>query len=263
MSRPKESHFFAIDSRWKEGSTRHNRLFEHRTVDVQYYGESSTIYCIWPLARERIKRSLTDPRIIFLLRHPVERTISHFQWMRRLGLERKPLLDALRESGENFDPHIDVHGNYKGYLEFSRYSKYIPEWQALFGADSVKIVTIEELKGAPLEVANNVFDFLGLAPLGAIKVQKRNQTIDTLPVGRKPNRLESALRVTLPVQILRRLGKKDALRSIKRVVIGFGAAIPALNIDSEMRAELSRLLTEEIEYYRAITFRSDPNHGNG
>ncbi|MEA3642075.1 MAG: hypothetical protein VBE63_19355, partial [Lamprobacter sp.] len=89
MSRHKESHFFAIEKHWNKGWDYHNSLF-NISKDYSYYGESSTIYCISEKSIERIQSSLKSPKFIFLLRHPVQRVLSHYRWLCALGLERRP-----------------------------------------------------------------------------------------------------------------------------------------------------------------------------
>lgn len=164
MSRPKETHFFAIEEIWEKGVDFHNSIFADGLQSSMYFGESSTIYCIHEKSVERIKASLQDVKIILLLRNPVERVISHFSWLSRLGLENRNIIEAVSESGDDFDPERSLNGNcnYMGYRMFSAYCKYVPIWQKTFGYDNVKLIETSALKSSPGDVLSDVFRFLKL-----------------------------------------------------------------------------------------------------
>ena len=78
MSKVKEPHYFSVENNWKLGSDFHNSLFESAGKnDVAYYGESSTTYCVSEVALKRIHEQLVETKIIFIVRDPVERVVSH------------------------------------------------------------------------------------------------------------------------------------------------------------------------------------------
>ena len=150
MSKLKEPHYFSIENNWNLGPDFHNSLFEaNEKSDAVYFGESSTTYGLSDVALKRIKDQLHEPKIIFIVRDPVERVISHYRWMYALALEERSVLNALEEDGFGFDPNSSIRGNFKSDLQFSAYSKYIPLWQEEFGEDNVIILFTDELAKKP------------------------------------------------------------------------------------------------------------------
>lgn len=215
MSRPKETHHFSQSDRWARGVEAHNAIFEHAAGNERYFGESSTTYCIWPEAAERIAENLRSPKVILLMRHPVARTISHYRWMHRLGLESRGFQDALRADGDSFHPDRDLNGNYRGYLSFSRYADHVPRWEAFFGADNLLLLSTSELADAPGSALARVHEFLGLAPQALTGTEQVNQTRDQRPVGHR--RWAAVVRPAIPdalVQSLKRIPGLSELWSL-------------------------------------------------
>jgi hypothetical protein len=100
MSDPKEPHFFACTRQWQRGLEWYNSIFQNECQPRRWYGESSTSYSVWEPALEKIKHWLHKPKFIILLRHPVERPFSHYNWLAAMNLESRSLRKAVREEEE-------------------------------------------------------------------------------------------------------------------------------------------------------------------
>jgi len=182
MSLPKEPHFFSRVEHWQKGFKFHNNLF--REQDKTFYGESTTTYCISLNAMERIGDSLLLPKIILVMRDPVERVLSHYRWMYKLGLETDSLIKAIENDSKiKFNSEKDISGCYKSYIEFSRYSQFVPKWIKRFGKEQVFLISSEELRDQPLDSMNKCFKFLELSPLQTLNSNHRNVTEDTHIIG--------------------------------------------------------------------------------
>lgn len=100
MSSEKEPHYFCRKEKYRLGPREHNALFKVGSEDnIKFYGESSTGYLPWPNAIEKIQRDLTNPKIIIILRHPVERTFLHYRWRYRWVLKKGHCCRRLRRMG--------------------------------------------------------------------------------------------------------------------------------------------------------------------
>lgn len=250
MSRPKETHHFTRSDRWVRGVEAHNAIFAHAAGTERYFGESSTTYCIWPEAAERIACSLQSPKVILLLRHPVERALSHYLWMHRLGLESRPLQEALRDDGDEFHPDRDVNGNYRGYLTFSRYADHVPRWEALFGADDILLVSTSNLADSPESTLARVHEFLGLAPQLLAKIEQVNQTRDQGPVGHRP--WASVMRAAVPDGLVRALRQVPGLTELWSNASRPGVRPPPPITEAD-RAWLDRSLQAHVQFYEERT----------
>lgn len=246
MSSPKESHHFARSDQWARGADAHNAIFGHATGAERYFGESSTTYCIWPAAAERIAANLDAPKVIILMRHPVERTVSHYRWMYRLGLESRPLLDALRADGDSFHPDRDVSGNFRGYLAFSRYADHVPRWEELFSAENVLLVSTPDLADSAQTSLTRIHEFLGLPGQALAKTEQLNRTDDQHPVGHR--RWASVVRAAIPGGLIGRLKRVPGLSDLWLRASRPGVRKPP-PITEDDRAWLGHTLASHVQFY--------------
>lgn len=202
MSKPKEPQHFSFDDLYDGGAEAHNSLFKFDAT-YRYYGESSQCYMIHPIAMKRIKEHLSSPKVILLLRDPVERLWSQYRWNYRLTVERAPLMQALEKRGDDtgysYDSIVKMYREHGGYFAFSRYSYWIPLWRETFGKDNVLILKTKNLKTDPGSVMGKCFAFLDIAPFDIQDRARRNETSKTirlpsLPLVRMERRLPSIIR---------------------------------------------------------------------
>jgi len=124
--------------------------------DAVLLGEASTNYTKRPLVSgvpERIGRFNPDARFIYLMRDPVERTISHYWHMVRYHAERRPILDAIKTEPQ--------------YLDVSHYAMQLQPYLEQFGHDRVAVLTFEQLTHAPLATMRPLYDWLGVESAAA------------------------------------------------------------------------------------------------
>ena len=142
---------------WEQGYWRSQedylRLFE-AAGDVKIRGEASTNYAKRPFIMgipEKLRRFNPDARLIYIMRDPVERTISHYWHAVRYDVERRPLLDAIKQ-----EPN---------YRDFSYYAMQLEPFFEVFGREKIKILTLEELLGDTENSIKSVFSWLNVDPL--------------------------------------------------------------------------------------------------
>ena len=120
---------------------------------ARYRGESSTRYSMghrYPGTAGRIAAAAPDARVVYAVRDPVERTLSHYWWhVRHEGEARGPLA-AVRD-----DPH---------YRETSHYAARVRPYLDRFGPGRVYVLTAEDLGADPAGTLAGMFAWLGLPP---------------------------------------------------------------------------------------------------
>ena len=138
-------------------------------------GESTTSYMYYDSFIDNINKNYKKPpKFIFILRNPIDRYISHFWWMKGLGLEKNNIRDIInRESHTDF---IEYDYYPKHYFQFGLYSKWIQRFIENFGFENIKIITLENLISNRLDTVNACFDFLGLNKLESIPEKSSNKT---------------------------------------------------------------------------------------
>ncbi len=187
----KSPHYF--DMNWHLGESWYRSHFPHqrardavaeRTGGPVLAGEASPYYMFHPLARDRIKQTRPDMKLIVLLRNPVERAYSHYNERRRAGTEDLGFREALqaesdRLSGEEdkireVPAYYSTRHDFCSYLARGRYLEQLEPWLADFGPDRLLVVRSEDLYESPNKLLAGVFEFLGLPPYELQNPEHRN-----------------------------------------------------------------------------------------
>jgi hypothetical protein len=253
MSKPKEPHFFTNTAHWQKGVAYHNGLFMEQDDHTLFFGESSTNYCIWPEAVKRIKEKLDCPKIIFLVRDPVQRLLSHYRWMYKLGLETNGLMKAIMDD-DKFHPDKHLMGCYKSYVEFSSYSKFLPIWLENFGKQNIFFISSKDLKENPLITMNECFNFLGLSPITHINMVEKNTTNATRAL--KKSRFSQRLKKGIPRNFQIAIAKIPLAKKIWRMKFG-GRNIKPPEISKHCLQELTQILRKDIDFYKDLSINPD------
>lgn len=245
MSRPKECHFFARDSLFYRGPAFHNGLFSD-SCQAKYYGESSTIHCISDQAILRIKSTLNNPKIILLIREPLERLISHWRWLFARGTEHLPFKRAVQKFGYSFNPEEPIDGCYRGYVQFSRYSIWIPKWLDAFGPDNVLLLRSKELRLNQSKALKKCVEFMGIQPINSSPAGF-NQTRDI--VGIKKTYLFRVARRLIPPSVANVLQSSELFVSIYRRSSYKVSVIDPPFISDDDKSYARDMLSNDIRYY--------------
>lgn len=150
MSRPKETNFFSTpdhnghDLRW------YRKQFFGRGPQ---FGESTT----WYTKRherdgvaQRMHAQFPNLRLIYLVRDPVERAVTHFLHDISKGRVTPDDFDAVFA-----DPTTT-------YFQSSRYAYQLEPYLELFGRDRILVITSEDLRDERVATLQRVFAFLGV-----------------------------------------------------------------------------------------------------
>lgn len=241
MSRRKEPHYFCRDEKYQRGPEWHNSLFEDISEE-KIFGESSTGYMCWPKAIERIANDLSEPKAILLLRHPVERTFSHWRWRVRLGLEKRSLKQAVCEDGFGYDPANPDRFGYMAYLQFSQYSKYVPMWLDALGNDRCLLVSSANLRSTPEKTMERCFKFLEIK--SSLRVNECSAN-ETERLGIRPTKMMTRFAALLP----RRMRHFQMYKSFRGSVLRFLAPPVPKEMTPDERKLLEDELADDIEWF--------------
>jgi Sulfotransferase domain len=151
MSRPKELNFFVEELNWPLGRDWYASHF--RDADP-VRGESSPHYTNRPRfdgVAERLAATLPGVRLIYMVRDPIDRMLSHYLHNIGGGYDDRPLADALS------DPDT-------AYVDRGRYFFQLEPYLERFDDERIALVTREELKRDRAATMRRVFGFLGVDP---------------------------------------------------------------------------------------------------
>ena len=150
MSRPKELNFFVAELNWELGAEWYASHFDR---DAPVRGETSPHYTNlprFPGVAERMHEVLGgQARIIYMVRDPLERMLSHYLHNVGGGYETRPIADALS------DPD-------SAYVARSRYAMQLEPYLRAFDRSHVLVVANEDLAAKREATMRRVFAFCGV-----------------------------------------------------------------------------------------------------
>ena len=152
MSRPKELNFFVADLNWELGVDWYR---SHFAADAPVRGETSPHYTNRPRfegVAARMRETLEpDARVVYMVRNPVDRLLSHYLHNVGSGYETRSLDDAVADPAS-------------AYIQRGLYAFQLEPYLEAFGADRVLVVSREELGARRDATVRRVFEFAGVDP---------------------------------------------------------------------------------------------------
>ena len=241
----KELHYFAYDPlRSNAGgpggarglafacATREQYDSYYRDVGAEgAIGEVSPSYFYFAEVSENIKAELGGPRIVILLRDPIEKAYSQYMHLVRDNLESLPFFEGLIAEPDRAASGWPAMWR---YAESSLYSQRVRKYLEVFGAERVKIFLFEDLVRNPGRVLGTLYEFLSTGPGGEVDTSRvYNRTgppcsrllADLLA---RPNPVTAAARRWLPEDLRDRVrnamlnlntGRKDAIDDRSRAYL--------------------------------------------
>jgi hypothetical protein len=194
MTTPKEPNFFSDDAVWARGMGWYEGLFAAAPPGA-LRGEASTHYTklpTHPATLDRLRPVLAAPKIIYLIRNPVARAVSHYihEWSQGVMSEA---IEA------EFARHPEM-------VSYGLYGMQI----APFGAGRVFLSSLEVMNRDPQAFLDRVGRFLGLAGPLVWQAEQAQMNASAARIRRLPlhgllvdNPVATALRRALVPQALR------------------------------------------------------------
>lgn len=248
MSTPKEPGYFSRDDQYARGIEWYRGLFADAGAD-QLCGEASTCYSrCWryPQAATRLAQAIPDARLIYLMRHPVDRVYSHYGHEMRVRYRKQALKPIslerfLQEDLEAIDASLYMR-------QIDRYLEHFPREQMLF-------LLTEDLQEQPGQVLECVEAFLGLPPqnLSDSEPIVANRPVDTFAARAESLRKTERLRRSVFGRIMAGLmpaswrgpARRLVAKCLKNSTVG-RQAIDSFHMD-EMSPAVRRQLIERFD----------------
>jgi hypothetical protein len=224
--------------------------------DARVVGESSTGYTQLPKRDGVVKRIHEfNPcaRLIYVMRDPVERTISHYWWHVQHESEERGIHEAITG-----DPY---------YRDVSHYALQLEPYLELFGSEKVLCLTVEELTARPEQVLRRVFSWLEVDDsfLPPNRKSKENVTPKVITRPKKSvlgslrnSRFWNTIQPFVPKR-LRSLGRSLAETRIEPKAIDVTGVVEFLRpIQLPQTERLSRLLGREFPEWKTLYGKESP-----
>jgi len=150
MTTPKEPNYFSDDAVFAKGPDWYAALFSEAPAGA-LRGEASTHYTKRPDLDQTLTRMLeafsTPPRLIYVIRNPLERAVSHYihEWS-----EARLSNDADAAFAQD-----------QSLVNYGRYAYQIRPYIEAFGSEAVLMTSLEAIKHAPQDTLTAIGAHLG------------------------------------------------------------------------------------------------------
>lgn len=108
-------------------------------------GEASPNYMYYPTAISNIHQVLPDVQLVVILRHPVDRALSHYRWEVRMQNEKLPVLRAFQEERTRLLDGSRHNYEHFGYVERGQYARQLRYIYHLFPPEQVFVCQFFDL----------------------------------------------------------------------------------------------------------------------
>jgi len=149
MSTPKELDFFIKEINWDRGIDWYKSHFSSNT---KILGETSPNYSAFPQFRdvpERMHSLIPNAKLIYLVRDPIERMLSHYVHSVYMGRERRSPDEALADPDSL-------------YINRSKYYKQLDQYIQYYDKSNILVVSSEDLLRNRQGCLKSIFVFLGV-----------------------------------------------------------------------------------------------------
>lgn len=198
MTTPKEPNFFSDDAIYAKGMAWYESLFKD-AAPGDLKGEASTHYTklpTYPHCLERLYAVIEAPKLIYMIRNPVSRTVSHYIHEWTMGNMSDNVADAFR-----LHPEL---------VDYSRFGMQIAPYVEVYGADNILLVSLEQMQVEPQPQLERVAAFLGMSSRPVWHEEQARVNVSADRIRRFPlygflvdNPIAEALRRTLVPQSAR------------------------------------------------------------
>ena len=150
ISEEKELHFFIDGGNWACGQAWYEAQFASAGKAIAR-GEGSTTYALWPNqdgVPERVTRMIPDVRIVYVVREPLSRIVSHYAHDWAMGDERRAIADALTDDST--------------FVNGSRYTTQLARWLEHIPRSHLHVTTSDALRSDRAATVSRIQEFVGV-----------------------------------------------------------------------------------------------------
>lgn len=150
MATPKEPNFFSDDENWNRGRAWYAALFDAAPAG-SLKGEASTHYTklpTYPRTLSRMTDMLDAPKLVYMIRNPIDRAVSH-------------LIHDWTEGRMPADPETAL-AEFPELVAYGCYGMQIAPYAERYGRENICLTSLERLSAQPAAEFARIGAFLGL-----------------------------------------------------------------------------------------------------
>jgi sulfotransferase family protein len=211
----------------------------HFSARAPVRGESTPPYsCPWyPGVAARMAEVLPEAKLIFLVRDPVDRIVSHYIQFRAVGREWRPLQAAVERPSSV-------------YVACSRYASLLYPFLDRFGRSRIHLMRQEDLLHRRRETLRELFGFLGVDErFWSPKMERLRNSAASKGRGSRVARRLMRSRLAAPVYRL----PQEAKWVIERLAGAVSGPVERSRVDDGLRRRLLEELQPEVASLEELT----------
>ena len=240
MSRTKELNFFLDEYNWRKGERWYRRSFEG---NARIFGESSPLYsnCIqYKEVPVRMQALIPDAKIIYLVRDPIERILSHYIHTCFLGMEKRSIQDALK-CRDDSNPYI---ASSKYHMQLKQYLEYFP-------LSSILLLATEDLFQQRRDSLRQVFRFLGIEEsFTSSRFEVLKNTVEDI---NHKSHLARFLKKMTDRNVIKLIPESWRNAGTKLIFSTFTQRILKPELGEQLKNELSQVFKQDMQQLREMT----------
>jgi hypothetical protein len=249
MSAEKEPNFFSgppngLPYRFGrvESMGDYEKLFDPR---VSVRGEASVGYSNYPRrvgVPERIKESVPDARFVYMVRDPIERTVSQYHHRVAVEGEHRPLREALLS---------DLSDPYAVYVSPSLYATQMELYLRHFPQERMLVLDQVELQTDRREALRQIFDFLSVDP--GVDSERFDEELNTQSDHRLYPSFYARFRGSALPRLSSWIPREVRWPMRRRLEAAFMRPVERSQLDEDTRNRLQERYQAEVERLRELT----------
>ena len=244
MSSEKELHFFVAEKNWQRGIEWYKSRF---TSQTKIRGETSPSYTArhkWQGVASRIYSTIPEAKLIYVIRNPLERIISHYLHRKLSGVENRSIQEVLANCDRPNDNYI---ARSKYYWQLEQYLNY-------FSPQQILVLTLEELSSRPQETFKQIFRFLDVDD--SFEVPQTNKKLHQSENKIQKNSWGFWLSQMPLINRVNQLPHEMRWKVEKLLFGSFSQKVEKPELDLELNRKIIDLLQEDLECLKVYTKRN-------
>lgn len=235
------------EGNWHRGA----EWYESQFGAARIRGDTSPRYANYPLARdvpERMHALVPEAKLLYIVRDPIERLISHYCQYWAAGKEDRSLAQALDgiDDSPQTNPYV-CRGLY--FLQIERFLRCYPRAQLL-------VLYQEDLRDRRLATLQEIFRFLGVDESFSSPEFERisHRTADK----RRLSPIGSRLKQSGAMRILGEASPRAHRRVERAVASAFGRTFPRPTPPPRLREKLNEIYREDTRRFHDLVGGEPP-----